>query len=122
MSLWYQFKLLVEHASGISMDALHILAGVGLQVLFAAFFRISLGNWRPWLFVFLLLLANEASDLWVEQWPQPAMQYGEGLKDVFLTMALPTMLALLVKTSPAILHSGSGPIGVAADENRDKAG
>jgi hypothetical protein len=122
VSPWYQFKLLVEHASGISMDALHILAGVGLQLVFAILFRLSLKSWRPWLFVLFLLLANEAGDLWVEQWPEPAMQYGEGLKDVFLTMALPTMLALLVKTSPAILHSGSGPIGVAADENRDKAG
>ena len=72
MSLWYQFKLLVEHASGVSMDALHILAGVGLQPLFSALFRTSVASWRPWLFVLLLLVANEAGDLWVEQWPEPA--------------------------------------------------
>jgi len=69
MSAWYQFKLLLEHATGISMDALHILVGVGLQVLFAALFKVSLRSWRPWLFVFVLLLLNEASDLWAEQWP-----------------------------------------------------
>lgn len=102
MSLWYQFKLLLEHASGISMDALHILVGVGLQLAFALIFRVSLKSWRPWLFVFLLLLANEAGDLWVEQWPEPGMQYGEGLKDVLLTMVVPTLLMVASRLRPTL--------------------
>ena len=109
MSPWYQFKLLVEHASGISMDALHILAGVGLQLSFAALFRVPLNSWRPWLFVLLLLLANEAGDLWVEQWPEPAMQYGEGLKDIFLTMVIPTILMTLAHYCPRLF--GNEPRG-----------
>jgi len=102
MSLWYQFKLLAEHALGISMDALHILVGVALQFVFAALFRTSLASWRPWCCVLLLLLLNEAGDLWIEQWPEPAMQYGEGLKDVVVTMVVPTVLLLLVRVRPAL--------------------
>ena len=108
MSPWYQFKLLLEHATGISMDALHILVGVGLQVLFAALFKVSLRSWRPWLFVFVLLLLNEASDLWAEQWPEPAMQYGEGLKDIIVTMLVPTALTLLARSKPSIFAAGTG--------------
>ena len=38
MTTWYEVKLLLEHATGISMDALHVLVGVLLQLLFAALF------------------------------------------------------------------------------------
>jgi hypothetical protein len=38
MSVWYEVKLLIEHATGVSMDALHVLAGVLLQLSFAALF------------------------------------------------------------------------------------
>lgn len=102
MSLWYQFKLLLEHASGISMDALHVLVGLGLQLSFALLFRVSLKSWRPWLFVLFLLIANEAGDLWVERWPEPGMQYGEGLKDIFLTMVIPTIIMVLTRLSPQL--------------------
>jgi len=100
MSIGYQVKLLIEHASGISMDALHVLVGVGLQLAFAVLFRTPIKGWRPWLFVLALLLLNEASDLWVEQWPQPGMQYGEGLKDILLTMLLPTVLMIGARIRP----------------------
>ena len=103
MNFWYQAKLLIEHASGISMDALHVLAGVLLQLLFAELFRIPLRNWRPWLFVLVLALLNEAGDLWVERWPEPAMQYGEGWKDIALTMLLPTILMLRARFRPEVL-------------------
>ena len=101
MSVWYEFKLLLEHATGISMDALHVLVGVLLQLLFAALFRLPLSSRRPWLFLLGLLLLNEAGDLWVERWPEPAMQYGEGLKDIVLTMLLPTVLLFSARFLPA---------------------
>ena len=114
MSIWYQAKLLIEHASGISMDALHILVGVLLQLMFAALFRIPLKSWRPWLFVLALLLLNEAGDLWVERWPEPAMQYGEGLKDVLLTMLLPSVLMLAVRFRPALFDERNSADGDAS--------
>ena len=102
MSGWYQLKLFIEHASGVSMDALHVLVGVGLQLLFALVFRKTLKSWRPWLFVFVLLLINETGDLWVEQWPNPGMQYGEGFKDIVLTMLLPTLLLICARRWPRL--------------------
>ena len=104
MSIWYDAKLLLEHASGVSMDALHILVGVAAQLIFAIIFRTPLASWRPWLFVLTLLLFNEFSDLWVEQWPQPAMQYGEGLKDTGLTMILPTLIMVLARWRPEVFY------------------
>ena len=97
MVIWHELKLLVEHASGVSMDALHVVAGVVIQVAVAALLRSSLGSWRPWLVVLVLELANEAMDLWVERWPHPGMQIGEGVKDIVLTMALPTLLLLAAR-------------------------
>ena len=111
MSIWYQAKLLLEHASGISMDAFHILIGVAAQLSFAALFRVPLKSWRPWLFVFALLLLNEAGDLWVERWPQPAMQYGEALKDIVLTMLLPSLLLLCARRTPQ-LFGGKNDVSV----------
>ena len=118
MSLWYQIKLLLEHATGVSMDALHVLVGVIAQLLFAALFRLPLRSWGPWLFVLALLLLNEVGDLWVEQWPEPAMQYGEGIKDVALTMLLPTILMLGARFRPAIFASddGDSPTGPDGDQ------
>ena len=117
MSIWYQVKLLLEHATGVSMDALHVMAGVLAQLLFAALFRIPLRSWRPWLFVLALLLLNEAGDLWVEQWPQPAMQYGEGLKDILLTMLLPTALILCARVRPVIFGGDTGSKSTGESQN-----
>jgi hypothetical protein len=102
MTAWYQVKLLMEHATGVSMDALHILVGILAQLLFAALARVRLRSWLPWIFVLILALLNEASDFWVERWPQPAMQFGESLKDVVLTMLIPTMLMLALRVRPAM--------------------
>lgn len=104
---WYQIKLFLEHASGISMDAWHILVGFGLFLLAALVLRRSVASPLPWLVVFLLEIANEAFDLHVELWPDPGSQIGEGVKDILLTMALPTLLMLVARYKPAIL-AGSG--------------
>jgi hypothetical protein len=105
MSGRYQFKLLISHASGFSMDALHVVAGVLLQLGVAWLTRSTVGRWRPWLVVLALELINEGHDLWVEQWPVPGQQYGEGLKDIILTMALPTLLLIVARRRPGLLQS-----------------
>ncbi|WP_114228005.1 MULTISPECIES: hypothetical protein [Sphingomonas] len=85
------------------MDSLHVLVGVTLQLAAAAFSRRGLASWRPWLAVFAVELLNEANDLWVEQWPDPGQQYGESMKDILLTMILPTLLLLVARRRPAVL-------------------
>jgi len=97
---WYQLKLFIEHTSGISMDALHILVGFVLFLLAARILRSNAGSFRPWLALLLIELGNEAYDLHVELWPNLASQLGEGAKDILLTMALPTLLLVIARWRP----------------------
>ena len=63
---WYQFKLLVEHSTGVGMDALHILLGVLIQLLVAVVLKSSVARWRPLLAVLALVLVNEVNDFLVD--------------------------------------------------------
>ena len=107
---WYQFKLFVEHASGISMDALHILVGFVIFLLAAQLLRRSVASPLPWLLLLILELSNEAYDLHVERWPDFASQIGEGVKDVLLTMAVPTLVMMLARGRPALLGRDDGQL------------
>jgi hypothetical protein len=109
---WYQFKLFVEHASGISMDALHIIIGFILYLLAALVLRRSAASGLPWLAVLVLEIGNEAYDLTIERWPNVGSQLGEGAKDVILTMALPTLIMLIARRKPGLLTAP-------ADHSRD---
>jgi hypothetical protein len=40
--------------------------------------------------------------LWIEQWPDLSMQYGESVKDLLLTMALPTLLLVAARLRPQL--------------------
>lgn len=101
---WYQIKLFAEHSTGFSMDALHVIAGVVLQLAAAAIFRSSLARPLPLLVVLALELLNEAYDLRVEKWPLPGMQYGEGAKDIVMTMLLPLLLFLVARRHPKLIR------------------
>jgi len=100
MFAWYKAKMFIEHAGIVTSDALHVLVGVGLWVLAAAVLRRRLTDWLPWLIVFAAVLFNEAVDLWVEQWPDAAMQYGESAKDILLTLLLPSLLMAAARERP----------------------
>jgi hypothetical protein len=103
MTGWYQLKLFVEHASGVSMDALHVLVGFGLFLLAARLLRRPLGSFLPWSALLLIELANEGYDLGVELWPTLASQLGEGAKDILLTMALPSLVLAIARWRAAWL-------------------
>ena len=104
---WYQLKLFAAHSTGISMDALHVILGVVLQLLIALFFRSSVARPMPLLAVLALELVNEANDFRVEIWPDPGMQFGEAVKDVVLTMFIPTLIFLVARRRPKLLVQGS---------------
>jgi hypothetical protein len=99
---WYQLKLFLEHSSGVTMDSIHVIVGVVIQLIVARLSGRTVANWLPWLCVLVLELLNEASDLWIEQWPQPGMQYGESAKDLLITMFLPTLLLLTARYCPRV--------------------
>ena len=106
---WYQFKLFLEHSSGISMDALHILVGFAIFLFAAMALRRSIASPLPWLVTLLLEIGNEAYDLHVELWPNRWSQLGEGVKDILLTMLLPTLLLLVARRRPMLLVKNIGP-------------
>lgn len=104
MAFWHQGKLFIEHAVSISHDSLHVIVGVLVWVVVALLSRRPLTSWTPWLWVFAFILWNETVDLWNEQWPDPGMQYGEGAKDVAITMLLPTVLMFAGRARPDLFR------------------
>jgi hypothetical protein len=107
MASWHQGKLFIEHSLTINHDSLHILVGVLLWIASGLLFRRSLASWRPWLWLFAIILWNETVDLWVERWPDAGQQYGEGVKDLILTMAVPTMLMFTARWRPDLFRQGA---------------
>ena len=99
---WYQVKLFVQHASGMSMDALHVMAGVLLLFVSALVFRTNVGRALPLLIVLLVAIVNEAGDFRAEIWPQLGMQAGESAKDVILTMVVPVLIFLVARYRPKL--------------------
>lgn len=104
MSSWHQAKLFVEHSIAISHDTLHLIVGVLLWIAIGLVSRRPLTHWRPWAWLFAIILWNETVDLWIEQWPDPGQQYGEGAKDVFLTMLIPTIVMWTARLKPALFE------------------
>ena len=104
METWHQGKLFVEHSLTISHDSLHVLVGVLLWIVLGLVLRSPLYTWRCWLWLLAATPWNEAVDLWVEQWPDPGQQYGEGAKDLLLTMAVPTLIMLAARLRPDLFR------------------
>ena len=112
---WYHFKLALTASTGVSQDALHIFAGVIFQILLAAVLRVRLSHLMPWLAVLGLELANEYSDLHLELWPDRAVQYCESVKDLLVTMAVPTLLLVLVRFAPGLFAARGREFGSAPE-------
>jgi hypothetical protein len=69
--------------------------------------RRPLSSRGPWLWLFAIILWNETVDLWTEQWPDPGQQYGEGAKDLVMTMLLPTLLMFALRWKPGLFSGGN---------------
>ena len=105
ITAWHEGKLYVEHSVAVSNDALHVLVGVVVWLGLAVVLRRPLSSWLPWAGVAVLLLWNEVVDLFVEQWPDAAQQYGEGAKDLLLTLLVPTLIMLAVRCRPQLFRA-----------------
>ena len=99
---WHNVKMMVEGPAVVSDDSLHVIAGVVVQILFAAVLRRPLSSWGPWFAVLGALAFNEAVDFWVERWPSLASQLGESAKDLVITLCLPTILMLSLRLLPVL--------------------
>ena len=99
---WHESKLFVERLTSISHDALHVIAGTCVWLLLALILRRPLTSWMPLAGTFAVLAINELVDLWVEIWPEPAMQAGEAAKDLATTMAIPLLLFAALRARPRL--------------------
>jgi hypothetical protein len=105
MSSWHQGKVFIEYSLKIEHGTLHVLVGVLLWLVFALLLRRPITSWTPWLLIFGVILWNEIVDLWFEVWPTPGRQYGEGFKDLVLTMFVPTVLMLAARFRPDLFRA-----------------
>lgn len=101
---WLEIKVWLEQATRLDMDALHIYAGLLLQIALALVLRRPLSSPIPWLAVLAATLANEYYDYRYEIWPDAdrLLQRAEGIKDVWNTMILPTAVLLLARFHPRL--------------------
>lgn len=110
MMSWHQGKLLIEHSFAFSHDSMHIVVGVMVWLLAAMLTRRPITAWQPWLWAFAVILWNETVDLVTERWAlsDRGWQYGEGLKDLTLTMVVPTILMIAARARPDLFRQGVG--------------
>ena len=105
MASWHQGKLFIEHAVRVSHDSLHVIVGVLVWLVAALVTRRPVTSRVPWLWALAFILWNETVDLWTERWPDAGMQYGEGAKDIGLTMLLPTLLMFAARLRPDLFRA-----------------
>ena len=102
---WHRLKIWMEKGSGLDMDALHVHAGVLGLILLALLLRRPLSSLLPWLVMLALAVANEGYDLHYEAWPPDdrGRQIGEGIRDLWNTMLLPTLILLVARFYPKLI-------------------
>ena len=59
-------------------------------------------SWLPLLGTLAIGIVNEVVDLWVEIWPERAMQAGEAGKDILTTVAIPALLCVAFRIAPRL--------------------
>ena len=115
MTAWHRSKVLIEDSVTVSHDLLHVVFGLLVWLFFACALRISFTSRTAWLWVFAVTLWNETADLWTEQWPDGAeywpnrqTQYVEGVKDILLTMLVPTFIVAVARFRPQLFQHTRG--------------
>ncbi len=108
---WYQVKEAIETFTGLHMDALHVHVGIVAQVGTALLLRRTLASPWPWLILLVAAMGNEAYDLAYETWPDPERerQIAEGIRDIWNTMLLPTLLLILCRWAPRLFVRDASP-------------
>ena len=100
---WLQIKLALAAASGLDRDAMHIYAGVLVQLAAALLLRRKLGDWLPWFVVLVVTAVGEVADVYVDIWPDHALQAGKAIHDFVNTLAVPTFLLLVSRYASGIV-------------------
>jgi hypothetical protein len=107
MNAWHQGKLFLEYSLSVDHDALHVIVGLLVWLVAALLLRRPITSWLSFLWCLAITLWNETVDLWIEQWPDPGRQYGEGAKDVLLTMTVPVLLMAAARLRPDLFRTAA---------------
>jgi cell shape-determining protein MreD len=101
---WIAVKQWLAAATGLHMDALHIHAGIAVQLAAAFVTRRTLASPIPWLAVLAFTVANELYDYAFEVWPgeERARQRAEGFRDLWNTLLVPTLLFIVSRWAPGL--------------------
>jgi len=99
---WHHIKDMIEQASGLDMDSLHVHAGVLGQMAAALLLRRPLRSLVPWLLVLAAVTANEIYDYNYEIWRDRDAQLAGGIRDAWNTMLLPTLILLAARFYPRL--------------------
>ena len=100
MEWWSTAKALITEETGLSRDALHLLAGLASYLILTAILPRRVSPWLPWILILAAGLANEWADYLFETWPG---QWRESVKDMVTTLSVPTLLFLLGRYAPDLL-------------------
>ena len=102
IEVYIDAKTFFATSLAVERDTLHVLGGVAIFLLVAAIVRRPVTHWFPLSVVLAVSIVNEVVDLNSETWPEIARQYGESLKDLVLTMALPGLIATVARLRPQL--------------------
>ena len=119
---WYGVKEFLEQFTGLDMDSLHVHAGVLGQLAAALVLRRSLRSPIPWLLVLAAAIANEAYDFQYEIWVDRGAQLDGGLRDIWNTMLLPTVLMAAARFYPRLLAGAPAPAPDSAPDPGEAGG
>jgi hypothetical protein len=105
MASWHDGKLFIEESLPVGHDSLHVMVGVLLWLVVGLVTRWPLSARGPWLCLLAVILWNESVDLFSARWPHPDGQYGEGAKDVLITMLVPSALLFAIRVRPDLFRT-----------------
>ncbi|HMJ94070.1 MAG TPA: hypothetical protein VK472_08225 [Allosphingosinicella sp.] len=119
---WYGVKEFLEQWSGLDMDSLHVHVGVLGQIAAALVLRRPVRSVIPWLLVLAAALANEAYDYQYEIWPDRSAQLDGGIRDIWNTMLLPSVLLAFARFYPRLFTGAPAPAPESAPDAGEAGG
>ena len=101
MQQWIAIKSEIVALLSLKRDALHVYAGVGVQIVASLLLRRPIAHLAPWFVVLCVEFLNEAvtglADGMFEQW-----EIDGATHDLLNVTALPTALMLLARYAPGL--------------------
>jgi hypothetical protein len=109
--IWADAKFDLEQSVPFSSGWFHLIGGPVIFMAAALVMRKPLSSWWPWLVVFLIAILNEFIDLAIETWPRRAVQYGESVSDLLLTIGIPTVMLISARRFSVPIQEDVDPTG-----------